>query len=1299
VLLSGVGVFLAVVAPAAVGPGSTSRVQAQQVGDVVSLENGRCRLDLDAHTGEIIALQPGPPSLSGSWFEVVEEDREGLAPWEAWKHGAETVFAGGPATVSCGVRGGTATAVIVWRRPNGLRIRGDVELGPGDAGPRFRLQVRNETGAALVDTIRLPVLRGVDLGDAEDDWFTWPHTLGARFRVRGFEPGERIEQPYPEFLYMQWLDLHDATQGVYVGCLDDYGYCKNLFMGRESDGRSTMGVSFTGCWIARKPGTAPDFGRSDPAAARRSGEIGGCPLFSQWTTPWVQIAAHEGDWRAGADLYRPFAEAAFGPLDPPERVREMPTAQCWLGHHASDGDVGRLFEIQQQAPIHASYLMKSLNTSIPEGWDGFRGSALELHDAFDRIRELGGSPALFTFDRAPLMGRPNYASYVGQWTLVRRDGSFAQGFRDMMPSPFDPDLVRARVGEAVRWVREFGIDEIHFDTAATTGPSLAGPSYRFDLPQRPNEVPHYFKALYRAIRDGCREYNPDFLLRAEHCADFFFPEFLTSTAHFFETGNLVAKHNPPKDAELLPILFRYTLPRHAALEMPSMSDRDFWTYGYGMGYGFHGGGPSWSFNPGVRDAESPPGELLSRYCFYDPEWRRYYDFRVGFEEAVIDADRSDCVAQAEIDGQWRPCTFPGPLIAVTHSGAGREVTLGQWFHQSHTVYFGERFVGPERMEPRPVRLRVPSRLKSLLRVRLLGETGELPVRPSVRDGWVEVEIPDPTCFALEVYTGPSITLSVPELAQPGQAAEVGVTVVQDRPVAGSVTLHLPAGWPPVQPLRVPARAEFSTTVRVEVPAGVFGRNYPLKAVLQIGDLSRTTATHLRVMEPVTVLYGFDSLGEQGPLNMGCVGPGRRARLTVTCVNNTPEPADLEVRVDGEQVSGQAATRLEGIPAHELGAADGALRRWIEGKAGPPPNAAVHTFDYDCTGVPAGSIDIQVLKDGAVAFRAQAFPRTRLMDLNGTWQVGYTPCSRATVGGAERQDSLDTSMTTPDVWDGSWEARPTPLRFTEQDRKNYQWGIYRRLVYVPAGWQGAEVQLRLSHTGAPWGEGGTLNIVYVNGWPAGRVGTAGECPVSPFLVFGGWNLLAVCSYSPNSLVDPYLFVRDGPAPERLTPAPAGARPEGAFLLLGRQCTGQGLTMPFIQGVPEDGYRRTDVAAGGESVFIYFAVADQFLRDPTGPVEVAVEYLDRGTAPFGLDYDSADETAPIHGAFKSAPTCQRTNTGEWRTHVFVLPDARLANREHIGSDFRLWAGGSEDLLVRRVEVRRAGENRAQPPISAN
>ncbi|MHB1000682.1 MAG: hypothetical protein ACYC27_15685 [Armatimonadota bacterium] len=1243
---------------------AVSKVDAKLANGHAILSNSNCRLELDAKTGEIVSLKPGPVSLKGKWFEIVEEDRNGMQPWETWKRGEESVFSSGPASTVCSVKDGTAQAVITWKRPTGLTVEGQVRIGKDDKGPLFRLKVTNNTGAVLTDTIKLPVLRGIELEDKNDDWFTWPHTLGSRFRAHGFGPGTIMENPYPAFMYMQWLDIYDKSQGVYIGCNDDYGYSKSLFIGKDTDSRSVMGINFTGCWIAKKG--------------------------DSWTTPWVQIAAHKGDWRAGADIYRPFAEKAFGPLYAPERVREMPTAQCWLAHHASDGDVGKLFEVQQQAPIHASYLMKSLNTSHPEGWDGFRGSGLDYQKSFDKIKELGGSSALFTFDRAPLMGFPNYANYVGKWTCKRRDGSIEEGFRDMMPSPFDADFRKARVDEAVRWVRNFGLDEIHYDTEGTCGFTgtvgtgmLAGPSYDPNIPQRPNEVPHYFKELYRATVAECRKYNPEFILRAEHCADFFFPEFITSTAHFFETGNVVKVFNPPHDAQLMPQLFRYTLPRHAAMEMPSMSSDDFWTFGYGMGYGFHGGGPSWSFNPGVREAETPPGELLHRYRFYESDWRRYYDFRVGFEEAVIDTEHSDIVAEAQIDGKWSRCEFPGPVVAVTHTGAGREVTLGQWFHQSISENFGAKFVGAERIAPRPVRLRIPTKIKDP-QVRFYGKTGELPSKPQIANGMIEIDVEDPTTFAVEVFNGPAMTLKIDDLAYPGQITNINMTVKQDKPLAGTITLQLPAGWPKIKPVTVPAKTEFTYSAKVKVPAGLFGRNYPIKAVLRTGSLKRTTAVHMKIMEPLTVLYSFDTVGKDGMSGINCVEQGQKARFTVTCVNNTPSPASIDIKVVGEQVSGTASQQIAGMPTSDLGREDSPLNMWIESKGPQPGNAVLKAFEFDCTGISKKPVNIRISMNGKQTFNIDAHPRTRLMDLNGDWKMKFTPLSRATVGGAERLSALDTESVTPDVWDGNWRTVSTPIQLSADERKDNIWALYRKLVYIPSDWQGTDIGLRLNVVGDAWGEG-TLSIIYINGWPAGRIGQSGECSVSPFIIFGGWNLIAVSSFVPDRLVNPYLFARTAPDPSRVKPVETSKQPSGAFVIMGQRITGQGISLPFIQGVPEADYRRTNLAMGGEHSFIYFAVADAFMREPGYPVEIEVEYLDKGTARFGVDYDSTDVSAPVNGAFKSGQYINKTDTGTWKTHVFILFDAKFTNREHQGSDFRI-AAEKEDLCIRRVEVRK-------------
>lgn len=1238
---------------------------AYNLNGAVVIENAQCRLEVDTKTGEIKSLTPGTSTLSGKWFEVVLESRADMKPWETWKRGTENPFAGTISHAVASVSKGAAYIHLQWLTQAGMNIKGEIKLRTADKGPLFQLTVSNADETSLVDTIRLPALKGISLDNPDDDWFSYPHTLGTRFRVNGFKPGVKMEDPYPGFMYMQWLDLYDENNGVYIGCQDDYGYSKSLFIGRDNDGKSVMGVSFTGCWIARKG--------------------------DKWTTPWVQIVSHKGDWRVGADIYRPFAQKAFGPLNPPEKAKEMPTAQCWLAHQASNGDVGKLFEIQQQAPIRTSYLTKSLNTSTPEGWDGFHGSSLEYKDSFKKIRELGGSPALFTFDRAPLMGRPNYADFFTKWVCVGRDGSFEAAFKDMMPSPFDPDFSRARIGEAVRWVRDMGLDEIHYDTEGTCGYTgvvgtgmISGPSYNMKFKQRPNEIPHYFKKLYKETVAECRKYNPDFILRAEHCADFFYPEFTTSTAHFWETstGSMLLPYNPPYDAQLMPMLFDYTLPQHAVMQMPSVSSSDFWVYGYGMGHGFHGGGPSWCFNPNVRDAESPSGDLLFRYRFYDDEWREYYDFRVGFEEAVIDGRKSDKGIQALVNGQWEKCEFPGPVIAVTHIGGGREVTLGRWYGGDALSPFSKNYT-VKVAKPSTINLRIPTAIMNP-NVRVYGKSSIIKCKTSVENGFVNVESFDPECFAVEVFAGPEIAMTVPQISEPGKSANISLSVNQVKPEAGTVTVILPAGWNPVKPITIPVEKNFKTIVSVKVPGGIFGRNYPIKAIYQSKSTKRTTAVHLKVLEPLTTVYSFDLPDKQFT---NCVDPGKPAQLTIKCINNTPDPAQIDISVNGEGISANETYKVAGMNMVELGNVYGKLNQWIEMGSKAPDNVFIKTIGYVCQGISSKPVQIRVSMNGKPIFKTDAYPRTRIMDLNGEWKLNVTPPGRTNVGGYEGGDALDMQSLTPDIWDGKWRSVTTPFDLKNPSTNTNPWAVYRRLVFIPSEWQGADIWMRLNVVGTGWGKG-TMSLIYVNGWPAGRVGQSGDKQLSELLNYGGWNLIAVASYMPDVLRDPYLFVRSVPIPSRIKPYEALPRPDGAFLLMNRRPSGQGLTRPFLQGAPDGDHIRTDRALGSEWQFIHFAISDEFMKEPAAPVEVEIEYLDKGTDMVGLDYDSTDLTAPINGAFKSAPSIPKTNTGQWKKAIFRLEDARFVNREHQGSDFRIY-GTKEDLHVRRVEVRYASK----------
>ena len=102
----------------------------------------------------------------------------------------------------------------------------------------------------------------------------------------------------------------------------------------------------------------------------------------------------------------------------------------------------------------------------------------------------------------------------------------------------------------------------------------------------------------------------------------------------------------------------------------------------------------------------------------------------------------------------------------------------------------------------------------------------------------------------------------------------------------------------------------------------------------------------------------------------------------------------------------------------------------------------------------------------------------------------------------------------------------------------------------------------------------------------------------------------------------------------------------------------------------GFRVLRSPSGGYHA--YFIVQDA-PRGRRGPLEVVVEYLDRGRAVWGLDYDSTDATvvSPPEppGAFKRAEgQVALEGSGTWKTARFTLPDWRFHRQCH-GGDLRL------------------------------
>jgi hypothetical protein len=110
------------------------------------------------------------------------------------------------------------------------------------------------------------------------------------------------------------------------------------------------------------------------------------------------------------------------------------------------------------------------------------------------------------------------------------------------------------------------------------------------------------------------------------------------------------------------------------------------------------------------------------------------------------------------------------------------------------------------------------------------------------------------------------------------------------------------------------------------------------------------------------------------------------------------------------------------------------------------------------------------------------------------------------------------------------------------------------------------------------------------------------------------------------------------------------------------------------------RRTDRASGNN--YIYFDVDSGFAPASERRFMIAVTYRDAGTTAWRLEYSTAT------AANVPTPTVTNTNTGTLKTAIFTLSDVSFRNAQEDGMDFRIFNGGSADVIVRSVRVIRGG-----------
>ncbi len=151
---------------------------------------------------------------------------------------------------------------------------------------------------------------------------------------------------------------------------------------------------------------------------------------------------------------------------------------------------------------------------------------------------------------------------------------------------------------------------------------------------------------------------------------------------------------------------------------------------------------------------------------------------------------------------------------------------------------------------------------------------------------------------------------------------------------------------------------------------------------------------------------------------------------------------------------------------------------------------------------------------------------------------------------------------------------------------------------------------------------------------------------------------------------------------------------ALAYFDREDTFVNMSIPgYIVDTVDIGGRLVRTSRGNQAVVhLYCNVADDFMYNLTDgtPVEITVEYYDRGTGNFTLDYDSHDYAAGGYAHTGCSDIVKLTNTNEWKTHTFHIEDMRMLNSMSLGSDFRVgtWGimmgGSSDDVVFGSIKV---------------
>lgn len=588
------------------------------------LETSGLELRLDRGTGRIIGLIHGATGhdairqpWAGGLFRLVLDDGEVVDGAVQEVERAETK----PGFLR-----------LLYRRP---MVRGrafDMDVvctfaaTDDGTGVSARIEVANREPCVIVETVAFPVLDGLGEHLGNEPAALLTPFLGGELRPRPVTGGESaFAYPYPNKA-MSWMDLFSAREGLYLGSHDPEFRWTTL-RGEVADVRGSRRLAL---WFEKHPWIRP-------------GE--------EFASSPIVLRFHDGDWHAGARIYRAWADTWLRLPDVPRRVRE---SRGLMEASVKDSD-GTTWVPYEDLPRLARDAKEELGLEILHlcGWhyDGFdtyyphyppldeMGGAEALRAAVSEVRSLGVLVDLYVNIRIANTLTTFYRRTANRWAIRRRDGSEVIERYNRMPfAPLCPvpEPRRQHFYDLItRIAADYGADGIQADQPHTR----AWPCHD-ERHGHPTPYDHWgpaFSEFFRDLVAAARHVNPEFFTWGEAHSDVF-GQFFDVQQYYARAegerlafGNLVDGEwvSDPNQGIGLPEVFRYAFPEFVLFnslrivrgENPEEAAHRNRVWALGVGVYFGGMGC---------------GYRIERI---DPEYRRafkaMYDARHEAREAMI----------------------------------------------------------------------------------------------------------------------------------------------------------------------------------------------------------------------------------------------------------------------------------------------------------------------------------------------------------------------------------------------------------------------------------------------------------------------------------------------------------------------------------------------------------------------------------------------------------------------------------------------------------------------------------------